>query len=149
MQRKTLFYALMLCLVMMISAACSPAAGPADNDRPFGTLTYNKNNVYHNPSGPYDDDKGFKNDFVLADLNPNLVTGRNDLYNLDADERIMAQIAANVRGVERATAYLNGGTAHVNIDIEGGADKAAVRAAVYQQLQLKMPRYSIDLEVRR
>lgn len=149
MQRKTLFYALMLCLVMMISAACSPAAGPADNgDRPFGTLNLNRNNVYHNPPAPYDDDRGYKNDFVLADLNPNMVTGRNDLYNRDADERIMAEIATTVRGVDRATVNLNGGTAHVNIATEGGADVAAVRAAVYQQLKLKMPRYRIDVDVR-
>ncbi len=146
MQRKTLFHALMLCLVMLVSAACSPAAGPAD-DRPLGTLGQ-KNNLYNNPSGFYDDDKGFKNDFVPSDLNPNLVTGRNDLYNLNADARIMAQIAAGIRGVDDAWVNINGGTAHVNVDVVNGSNIDAVKAAVYQQVKLKMPRYRIDVTAR-
>lgn len=147
MQRKTLSYAFMLCLVMLVSAACSPAAGP-DQNRKFGVANYTPNNAYHNPSGFYDDDKGFKNDFVPADLNPNLVTGTNDLYNLDADAQIMAEIASMVQGVEDARVNLNGGTAHVNLDLEEGVDVAAVKATVYQRVQFKMPRYRIDVDVR-
>ncbi|WP_134702486.1 hypothetical protein [Ammoniphilus sp. YIM 78166] len=147
MQRKTLFHAFMLCLVMLVSAACSPAAGP-DSNRPFGTLGQKKNNLYHNPPGFYDDDKGFKNDFVPSDLNPNMVTGVNDLYNLNGDARIMAQIAAGIPGIDRAWVNINGGTAHVNIRIRNGVDVDSVRAAVYEQVKLKMPRYQIDVDLK-
>lgn len=147
MQRKNLFYAFMLCLVMMIAAACSPAAGPSEDGR-YGTTGYNDNRAYYNPSGAYDDDRGFKNDFQLSDLNPNLVTGRNDLYNLEDDAKIMAELATTVEGVDNARVNINGGTAHVNLDIEDRSNVQGIKAAVYERLKFKMPRYQIDVDVR-
>ncbi len=146
MQPKNLFFSFMLCLVFMMASACSPAAGPDDDRQQYNALG---NRLYNNPSGPYDDDPGYKNDFQMSDLNPNLVTGQNDLYNVESDAKIIAEIAATVRGVDNAVVNINGGTAHVNIDINRNADIGGVRSAVYDVVKQKMPRYNVDVDVNR
>lgn len=132
MRYKSLLYALPLCLVL--TTACSPAAGPDGN------------RTYSNPAGPYDDDPGFKNDFQTSDLNPNMVTGTNDLYDRKADARIMADLAKSVRGVNNATVRIVGGTAHVNLNVKDRADAAAIKGVVYERVKFKMPRYRIHVE---
>lgn len=147
MQLKNLFYSFMLCLVFMLAAACSPAAGPDDDRQQYRSMG---NNLYHNPPGPYDDDRGYKNDFQTSDLNPNLVTGQNDLYNRGGDAKIIAKIAAAVRGVDNASVNLNGGTAHVNVDLDQNVkDVDGVRWAVHNAVKQKMPRYNVDVDVNR
>lgn len=134
MRYKSLLYALLLCLVLVVTSACSPAAGPDGN------------RMYSSPAGPYDDDPGFKNDFQVSDLNPNMVTGTNDLYDRKADARMMAQLAKTVHGVRDANVRIIGGTAHINLNITKGADAIGIRGAVYDRVKFKMPRYQIDVE---
>lgn len=146
MQPKNLFYSFMLCLVFMIASACSPAAGPDDDRQQYNTTG---NRLYDNPSGMYDDDPGFKNDFQTSDLNPNMVTGQNDLQNRESDAKVIAEIASTVRGVENARVNINGGTAHVNLDLDQNVnDVDGVRRAVHDVVKQKMPRYTVDVDVR-
>jgi|GEM_PF-2964034 len=146
--KKTLSYSFVLCLVCLVASACSPAAGP---DRGMNTNTTGKNGQiinyhYNNPSGPYDDDLGYKSDFQPADLNPNMVTGQNDLYNIHRDVRTLAQMARQVKGVDNARVSINGGRATVRITVGGTErDVEKVRALVYQKLKQKMPRYNINV----
>lgn len=144
MQPKNLFYSFMLCLVFMVASACSPAAGPDDDRQRYNAFG---NRAYNSPAGMYDDDRGYKNDFQTSDLNPNLVTGQSDLYNLGSDAKIIAQIAAAVRGVENAAVNINGGTAHVNIDVDRNADVDGVRGAVHRVVKQKMPKYNVDVDI--
>jgi hypothetical protein len=155
LKAKNLLYSLLLCLVFMIASACSPAAGPDHNQNRTSALEMGYEPQmfrfdYASPPGPYDDERGFKNDFFRGDLNPNLVTGRNDLYNLDRDMDIIASLATTVPGVHRATASLNGGTAHLNVHVKG-ADRqhiAQIKDRVHQVVQAKMPRYKLHIEIR-
>jgi hypothetical protein len=152
LQSKTLILSSMLCLVCFTTAACSPALGPDDRAKPrIQGVKGTGNNLYQNPSGPYDDDPGFKNDFQLSDLNPNLVTGQNQLYNVNGDAKILADLAAQVDGVTSASATINGGTAKVNIQVEPNStdrDARKIQSRVYNVLKQKMPRYNIDVRVR-
>ncbi|MBP1934005.1 hypothetical protein [Ammoniphilus resinae] len=147
--KKTLSYSLMLCLVCLVASACSPASSP---DRGMNTTNATEKNGqiinyrYNNPSGPYDDDLGYKSDFQPSDLNPNMVTGQNDLYNIHRDVKTLAQMARHVRGVDNARATINGGRATVRITVNGTErDVEKVRALVYQKLKQKMPRYNINV----
>jgi hypothetical protein len=137
----------MLCLVCLTATACSPAIGSDDRSRVQGIRG---NHIYNNPAGPYDDDKGFKNDFQRADLNPNLVTGQNDLYNLDADAKILADMASQVNGVSHARATINGGTAKVTISVNHATpeDMNKITSRVYNVLKTKFPRYNVDVRIR-
>lgn len=146
MQPKNLFYSFMLCLVFMVASACSPAAGPDDDRQQYKSMG---NRVYNNPSGMYDDDRGYKNDFQMSDLNPNMVTGQNDLQNRDSDAKLMAEIASTVRGVDHAAVNINGGTAHVNVNLAQNTDRESVRKAVHDVVKQKMPRYNVDVDVNR
>ncbi|HJV45254.1 MAG TPA: hypothetical protein VJ824_05960 [Bacillota bacterium] len=146
MSVKNLVYASMLCLVCFTAAACSPTAS---DDRTH-VQGIKGNHIYNNPSGPYDDDKGFKNDFQRSDLNPNMVTGQNDLFNLGADAKILAEMSTQVKGVSHAKAAINGGTAHVTIHVPNSTPEnvAKIKSRVYNVLKMKFPRYNIDVNVR-
>jgi hypothetical protein len=143
-------------LVLLTVSACAPSAGPY-NQRNYSTLGYKDgaqtsrvNNLYNSPAGPYDDDPGYKNDFQRSDLNPNMVTGKNDLFNVTRDANTLRQIALSVRGVDSAEVRLHGGTAHVSIHVDRPTvrDVQKVKSRVYHQMKMKMPQYKLDIVAR-
>lgn len=84
---------------------------------------------------------------VGSDLNPNLVTGRNDVRDMQAEADSMANVAVQVAKVKRASVVINGGQAYVGITLADTVrtpkEAADIKERVRQRVQQKMPRYDV------
>ncbi|RKD23043.1 hypothetical protein BEP19_12520 [Ammoniphilus oxalaticus] len=144
MQKKS-FAAPLLCLALSVMTACSSGLGYDDRPHQQRVNSYGARDYTHQ-TGAYDHGPGYNNDFQPADMNPTLITGTNDLYNVSGDAQIMADLASTVPGVKAARAQIIGGTAHVKVRIAKGADALHVRQTVLERVEKKMPRYQINVK---
>lgn len=84
---------------------------------------------------------------VGSDLNPNIVTGRNDVRDIQAEADSMANVAVQVPKVKRASVVINGARAYVGLTladtVRSPQEAADIREKVRQRVQQKMPRYDV------
>ncbi|AMA71618.1 MULTISPECIES: YhcN/YlaJ family sporulation lipoprotein [Aneurinibacillus] len=84
---------------------------------------------------------------VGSDLNPNIVTGRNDVRDIQAEADSMANVAVQVPKVKRASVVINGSRAYVGLTlaetVRSRKEAADIMERVRVLVQQKMPRYEV------
>jgi YhcN/YlaJ family sporulation lipoprotein len=148
-------------------AACAPAARPAPdqdvapnqyrqapNGTPMRQDDFSRvNNRYDNvrrPFTPAPDRTAYPDDGMqgFTNANPNLYYGRNrnNVNNFFQDADRIAKAAAQVNGVNNATAVIVGGTAYVGLDLNTRVNRRqadAVEDQVARHVSRVAPRYHV------
>ncbi|MCI1695950.1 YhcN/YlaJ family sporulation lipoprotein [Aneurinibacillus aneurinilyticus] len=136
---KKIMYVVLLSIALLLIAGCNPNANSqrttpqqkgAQANEYNGTTPERKTRV-----------------LVGSDLNPNLVTGRNDVRDIQAEADSMANVAVQVPKVKRASVVINGAQAYVGLTltdtVRSRQEATAIREKVRQRVQEKMPRYHV------
>jgi YhcN/YlaJ family sporulation lipoprotein len=154
--QKKMFLPVAVLGLAVVTSACAPGT---DNDPDLG-LNDTNNGVVQNPNyrgtqmNAYDPNRfpggpdqvrrtnNYDNDFYGAqDLNPNYRP-----TNLNAEADRLAELAADVDGVDSATTVIMGRTAYVGLDIDQSVSRdriLAIEDQVRNKLTRANPRYDI------
>lgn len=134
---KKMVHAALLSIALLLMAGCNPnTQGEAPQQRGAQVNQYNRTTP------------GQKTRVLVgSDLNPNLVTGRNDVRDIQAEADSMANVAVQVPKVKRASVVINGAQAYVGLTladtVRSRQEAATIREKVRQHVQGKMPRYDV------
>ncbi|CEH29682.1 hypothetical protein AM501_05920 [Aneurinibacillus migulanus] len=157
------FVAASLVLTMTsVLAACGPRAG-TDNGTNTQSGTYRLNQ--YNTNGTTMDDNfgirpygtqqyGLRPDMAHTYPHPNMIPGRYNTYGVhpyalgQQDQKVaerVAQLAANVNGVTRATAVVDGRDAVIGIEGATASNMKTLERNVYEAVKRAEPGYTVHV----
>ncbi|MBN6187089.1 YhcN/YlaJ family sporulation lipoprotein [Aneurinibacillus sp. BA2021] len=135
---KNIAHAVLIGLALLLAAGCNANQKQGAAPRENGTQANEYNGTRQNKTTRV---------LVGSDLNPNLVTGRTDVRDMQAEADSMANVAVQVPKVKRASVVINGGQAYVGVTLSDtvrtSREAADIKEHVRQRVQQKMPRYDV------